>query len=205
MKVILQKDIPSLGDSGEIKEVAAGYARNYLIPKNLVIPASAGSTRALEHQKRLMAVKSEKRKKEMEGVAERMKGLGAVEIKVRVGAKGKLFGSVTTMAIAAALAEEGFVLDKRKIDTGESIKALGEYSVKVRLTDEITVPVKINVVADESSLAEEEEDFPELAPADPVPEGEAAEGAEAAEGESAEGAAAEGEAAEAKESAPAAE
>lgn len=188
MKVILQQDIPSLGDAGEIKEVAAGYARNFLIPKNMVVPASAGSTRALEHQKRLMAVKTEKRKKEMAEVANRMQGLGTVEIKVRVGAKGKLFGSVTNMAVAAALGAEGFVLDKRKIEIGENIKALGEYSVKVRLTDEITVPVKINVVADEASLAEEEEDFPELAPADPVPEGE--EGEEGADAEAAEGEAA---------------
>lgn len=179
MKVILQKDIPNLGDAGEIKDVAAGHARNYLIPQNLVIPASAGSTRALEHQKRLMAVKTEKRKKEMEEVSGRMKDLGPVEIKVRVGAKGKLFGSVTNMAIASALGEQGFVLDKRKIEIGESIKALGEFTVKVRLTEDITVPIKINVVADESFQAAEEEDFPDALPADEPAEGEEGEDGEA--------------------------
>jgi large subunit ribosomal protein L9 len=180
MKVILQKDIPSLGDAGEIKEVAAGHARNYLIPRRLVIPASVGSTRALEHQKRLIAIKAEKRKKEMEDVAARMKGVGPLVVKVRVGAKGKLFGSVTSMVVANALGELGFVLDKRKIEIGESIKSLGEFPIKVRLAEEITVPLKISVVADESFVAEEEEDFPDAAPAAEKP----AEGEEgAAEGE----------------------
>ena len=162
MKVILQKDVPNLGDAGEIKDVAAGFARNFLIPRKLVVAASTGSARAAEHQKKLMELSIEKRNQEMQSVAENLKALGELEMPVRVGSRGKLFGSVTTMAISQALHAAGFPVDKRKVELSENIKSTGKYQVKIRLAEKIIVPLSINVVADEESIAarkqEEEEE-----------------------------------------------
>lgn len=153
MKVILQKDVPNLGDAGEIKDVASGFARNYLIPRKLVIPALEGNTRALEHQKKLMEIKSARRAKEMEGVAEKLKGLGSVQVSVRVGVGNKMFGSVTPMQIAQVLAENDFAIDRRKIELGEKIKAPGNYNFKVKLAEKISVPLTLEVIP----IHEEEE------------------------------------------------
>lgn len=156
MKVILQKDVPNLGDAGDIKEVAAGYARNYLIPRKLVIGAKDGSTKAIKHQKAVITRKTEKRKREMQGVAEELKKLSGLEIKVRVGARNKLFGSVTAMQVASAISEKGIPIDKRRVELGDKIRALGNYNIKVRLADSIVVPFAIQVLADENSVIEEE-------------------------------------------------
>ena len=139
MKVILQKTVPNLGDAGDIKDVADGYARNYLLPRKMVIPAHAGSTRAALHQKQLIKRKIEKRTKEMTAVAGNLKDLEGLDIPVRVGAKGKLFGSVTAMMVAGALKERGFEIDKRKIDLGDKIKALGTFKIKIRLAEDIGI------------------------------------------------------------------
>ena len=156
MKVILQKDVPNLGDAGDIKEVAAGFARNYLIPRKFVISAKEGSTKALKHQKAVVLRKTEKRKKEMQGVAEELKKLSPLEIKVRVGARNKLFGSVTAMQVATAIAEKGVQIDKRKVELGDKIRALGNYNIKIRLAESIVLPFTIQVLADENSVIEEE-------------------------------------------------
>ena len=144
MKVILQKDIPNLGDAGDIKDVADGYARNFLLPKKLVIAANDASRKAMEHQKKLIKIKKEKRKKQSERVAE---SLSNVEIKVvaQVGDEGKLFGSVTSMDISKKLSELGHVIDKRKIALHEPIKNVGEYQVPVKLADGLTVNIKVIV------------------------------------------------------------
>ncbi|MCB1174202.1 MAG: 50S ribosomal protein L9 [Leptospiraceae bacterium] len=162
MKVILQKDVPNLGDAGEVRNVAAGYARNYLLPNKLVIVAKGGSTRALEHQQKLMAIKSEKRKSEMQGVAASMAGVGTLTIEARVGTNGKMFGSVTAITIAQALKEKGYAIDKRKIELTEKIKAPGSYQVQINLAEAIKVNLGIEVkgvVADTSS----EEEYDQIA------------------------------------------
>lgn len=187
MKVILQKNVPSLGDAGDIKEVAAGYARNYLIPRKLVIGAKEGSTKALKHQKAVIRRKTEKRKKEMQGVAEELKKLSGLELKVRVGARNRLFGSVTAMQVAAAITEKGITLDKRKIELGDKIRALGNFNIKIRLAESIVVPFTIQVTADENSVIEEE--YLELRPMPTEEEAKAiaaAKAAAAAEAENAE-------------------
>ena len=162
MKVILQKNVPDLGDIGDIKEVADGYARNFLLPRKLVIAASSGSTRAALHQKKLVEKKLAQRHLEMQTLSEKMGGIGVCEVPVRVGANKKLFGSVTAQQISVILRERGFGIDKRKIEMGERIRTLGEYTVKVKLAENITVPLKISVVADAESqaVAEEEEAAP---------------------------------------------
>ncbi len=144
MRVILQKDIPNLGEAGDIKEVATGYARNFLLPRKLVILASEGSNKALQHQKKLIEIKKEKRKKEQEKLIE---ALSAVQLTIPAyaGEEGKLFGSVTSMDISKKLAELGHNIDKRKIHISEAIKQTGSYTVQIKLDAGLAAEVKINV------------------------------------------------------------
>ena len=144
MKVILQKDVPNLGDAGDIKEVAAGYARNYLLPRNLVVMANESSKRAVEHQKKLVKIKKEKRKKESEKELDRLKDV-SVSIVAQVGDEGKLFGSVTSMDISRKLKEQGFVVDKRKIHLESPIKQEGEYEVSIKLDEGLVGKIKVVV------------------------------------------------------------
>ncbi|HNW30430.1 MAG TPA: 50S ribosomal protein L9 [Spirochaetota bacterium] len=144
MKVILQKDIPNLGDAGDIKEVSPGYARNYLLPRKLVIVANESSKRAIDHQKKLVKIKKEKRKKESEKLAGSITGL-ELQIAVQVGEEGKLFGSVTAMDIAKKLKEKGYDIDKRKIVIENPIKQEGEYTVKIKLDEGQTPTIKVIV------------------------------------------------------------
>lgn len=145
MKVILQKDVPNLGDAGDIKDVATGYARNYLLPQKLVIPANESSKKAIEHQKKLIKFKKEKRKKTSEKIAENMSGI-VLTIPAQVGEEGKLFGSITSMEIARRLSEQGFAIDKRKIVMDSPIKHEGEFEVSVKLDEGLNTTVKIIVV-----------------------------------------------------------
>jgi len=161
MKVILQQDIPNLGDAGDIKDVADGYARNYLLPKNLVLLSNDSSKKAMDHQKRLIKIKKDKRKKVSEVISEKMQGI-AIEIDVQVGAEGKLFGSVTSIDIAKKLKEAGFEIDKRKINLDNPIKQVGEYDIPVKLDEGITAIVKLKVGGD--VIIEETPEVVEVAP-----------------------------------------
>ena len=147
MKVILQKDIPNLGDAGDIKEVAEGYARNYLLPKKLVMPADESSKRAMDHQKKLIKIKKDKRRKDSEKLSQ---GLASLEltIKAQVGEEGKLFGSVTSMDIARELKAKGFEIDKRKIVLEQPIKQTGEFQVPVKLDEGLTAGIKVIVAGE---------------------------------------------------------
>ena len=145
MKVILQKDIPNLGDAGDIKEVAEGFARNYLLPKKLVIFANESSKKAIDHQMKLIKIKKDKRKKTSEQIAASMSGV-ELSITAKVGEEGKLFGSITSMDIAKHLKEKGFDIDKRKILLDAPIKAEGEYKISIKLEEGLTATVKVIVV-----------------------------------------------------------
>jgi large subunit ribosomal protein L9 len=145
MKVILQRDIPNLGDAGDIREVAAGYARNYLLPRKMVILADDSSKKVAEHQKKLIRIKKEKRKKQSQKLAESLSGI-ELTIMARVGEEGKLFGSVTAMDIAKKLKEMGHEIDKRKIILDNPIRQEGEYGVKIRLDEGQSPAVKVIVV-----------------------------------------------------------
>ena len=144
MKVILQKDVPNLGDAGDIKDVAAGYARNYLLPRKLVILGNESSKKAIGHQGKLIKLKKEKRKKESEKIAEGISGL-EIKIVAQVGEEGKLFGSVTSMDISKKLKENGFEIDKRKINLENPIKNVGEYDVPLKLDEGLTTNIKVVV------------------------------------------------------------
>ena len=144
MKVILQKDIPNLGDAGDVKNVADGYARNFLLPKNLVIKYNESSKKAIDHQKHLIKVKKDKRRKESEKIADAFKNV-VVTIKAKVGEDDKLFGSVTSLDISRKLVEAGYEIDKRRIHIDETIKTLGEHTVSVKLEEGLSAPLKVVV------------------------------------------------------------
>lgn len=145
MKVILQRDIANLGEAGDIKDVSDGFARNFLLPKKLVILANESSQRAIEHQRKLVKIKKEKRKKESEKLMESVNSL-ELQIAAQVGEEEKLFGSVTAMDISRALKEKGFEIDKRKIHIEEPIKKLGDYEVSIKLDEGLAAKVKVSVV-----------------------------------------------------------
>ena len=144
MKVILQKDIHNLGDAGDVKNVADGYARNFLLPKKLVIPYNESSKKAIDHQKQVIKVKKEKRRKESEKTAQAFAGL-TLTIAAKVGEEDKLFGSITALDIAKKLKEAGFDIDKRRIHLDEQIKTLGEHNVSIKLEEGLTAQVKVIV------------------------------------------------------------
>jgi len=144
MKVILQKDIHNLGDAGDVKNVADGYARNYLLPKKLVIAFNESSKKAIDHQKQIIKVKKEKRKKESDKIAQAFANI-ELKIKAKVGEEDRLFGSITALDIAKKLKEAGFDIDKRRIHLDEQIKTLGEHKISVKLEEGLTAQVKVIV------------------------------------------------------------
>ncbi len=144
MKVILQKDIANLGEAGDIKDVADGYARNYLLPKKLVIVANETSQRAIGHQKKLIKIKKEKRKKQSEKLSETLAGI-ELRIGAQVGEEEKLFGSVTSIDIARELKKVGYEIDKRRIHLDEPIKKTGEYDISIKLDEGLNAVIKVYV------------------------------------------------------------
>lgn len=145
MKVILRKEHDKLGQVGSVVDVKDGYARNFLIPKGLAYAATEGNMRTLEEEKRQASQRLEKEKKSGEKLAEELEKV-SITIQMKVGEDEKLFGSVTSQMIADALKEKGFEIDKRVIDLEEPIKALGIYTVNVKLHQSVTGKVKVWVV-----------------------------------------------------------
>lgn len=144
MKIILQKDVPHLGEAGDIKIVADGYARNYLLPNKFAERASEGKTKMALHQKKLAEIKKDKRKKSFKEISKTLEGK-VYEFFVKTGENDKLYGSVTTIDIANLLKKDGIEIDKRKIELPEHIKALGEYKVKIKLEEGIQAHVKLKI------------------------------------------------------------
>ena len=145
MKIILTTDVEPLGKSGELKEVAEGYARNYLLPRKLAVPAIGGAYRAWQHD---IASREEKRKREREEaeIAAQRIGSTTLTMGVKVGEGGKLYGSITAKDIADALGRRGIDVDRHKIDLDEPLKMLGTYKVAIKvypgMTPEVTVAVE---------------------------------------------------------------
>jgi large subunit ribosomal protein L9 len=146
MKIILQEDVKNLGKSGDILEVKDGFARNYLLPRNMAVKATMKKIQALEHQKRIVAHKVAKRKKTVESLREALEGR-SITVPKNVGKDDKLYGSVTPKDIESAFKEENIDIDKKHIRLDESIKALGVYPVRIVLETETEVEIKVWVVA----------------------------------------------------------
>ncbi|HSK31635.1 MAG TPA: 50S ribosomal protein L9 [Candidatus Limnocylindria bacterium] len=147
MEVILKEDIVNLGKIGEVVRVRDGYARNYLLPRGLVITANKKNLKTFEHQKRVVAGQKQKVLRNAEAVGEQLAAVSLV-IPMKVGEEGRLFGSVTNMQIEKALKAKGLDVDRRKIHLDAPIKNAGDYEVSVRLSADVTVPLKLSVVSD---------------------------------------------------------
>jgi large subunit ribosomal protein L9 len=148
VKVILREDIPRLGDAGEVVSVRPGFARNFLLPKGKAILATEASVKALEHHQRVISEKVSRERKALDGDRSRLEAI-VLEVSVRVGEEGKLFGSVTAVQIAELLGEKGVTVDRRKIELAEPIREVGEHRVPVRLHREVLAQVRLNVKAAE--------------------------------------------------------
>ncbi|MEZ4321100.1 MAG: 50S ribosomal protein L9 [Myxococcota bacterium] len=145
MRVILKAEVPNLGDAGDIVKVAPGFGRNYLMPRGLAIPASEGSVRELEHQKRVAEAIRRKQLAGAQDIGKRLEN-SAVSIRREAGEDDKLFGSVTNRDIADALAAEGVEVDRRSIQLAEPIRNIGLFTVPIRLHREVTASVRVYVI-----------------------------------------------------------
>lgn len=145
MKVILTKDVPKLGKSGEMRAVADGYATNFLIPQKLAVPAAGGAYRAWQHDVASREDKRTRERAEADIAATRIAST-TLTMGVKVGEGGKLYGSITSKDIGDALARRGIEIDRHKIDLEEPLKTLGTYKVAVKvytgMTAEVTVVVE---------------------------------------------------------------
>jgi len=145
VKVILREDVLKLGKSGDIVTVKDGYGRNFLLPRKMAVLANDKNLRQMEHEKAVIASRQEKLKGQANAQAQ---ALGAIELSFRrkVGEQGKLFGSVTALDIAEALAAQGHRVDRRAIHLPEPIKVLGAHQVEARLHRDVTAKLRIEVV-----------------------------------------------------------
>ena len=145
MKIILRQDHATLGKLGDIVEVKDGYARNYIIPQNIGYIATKGNLSALEEEKKQNNDRQKKELHHAEKVATELEK-ASVTLKVKVGEDERLFGSVTSQMIADALLEKSITVDKRNIELEEPIKALGIYTINIKLNSSVTGKVKVWVV-----------------------------------------------------------
>jgi large subunit ribosomal protein L9 len=152
MKVILREDVEGVGNIGEVLDVARGFARNYLIPRNQAVEATARSLKTVEHAKRVIAEKAKKEKALLEEHAKQVSAI-AITIPVHVGKDDKLFGSVTAKDIADALATRGIDVDRRKIHLPHPLKEVGTVKVPIRLHSQVTAEVSVTVVSDQAAEA----------------------------------------------------
>ncbi len=148
MEVILREHVEHLGRRGEIVKVASGYARNYLLPRKLALPATDGNRKHVERERKIVETRESQERSQAEALAAR---LAAVEIKMtrRVGDTEQLYGSVTSADIADYLKTQGFDIDKRKIILPDALKTLGEHTVPLKLHREVSIPLKVTIAREE--------------------------------------------------------
>ena len=144
IQVILQHDVHNVGKSGELVKVRPGYARNFLIPRDLAVPATTAAVNRIAHEKAVAVAKAEKAKAGARDLASKINGL-TVTIARPVGEEDRLFGSVTSKDIHAAVKAQGFELDRKQMHLAEPIKALGTYEVPVKLLGDVTATIKVEV------------------------------------------------------------
>ena len=147
MEVILREHIDNLGRRGDLVKVADGYARNFLLPRKMALLATDGNKKVIEREKAKFDVKEAEEQKVAQAIADRLSNT-EIEIARKVGETDALFGSVTNADIAEALTAKGFDIDRRTIQLHDPIKKLGEFSIPVKLHREVTVPLKVKVVAE---------------------------------------------------------
>jgi len=145
MKVVLMQEVKGLGQAGQIKDVADGYARNFLLPKGLATIATPGAVKEVEQRQVAERKRQDKVDQEMFAVGKKLDGT-YVTVRSKVGEGGKLYGSITTSDVAEALEKQaGQTVDKRKIEIEEPIRHVGEYKIPVRLSKNVTANVNLRI------------------------------------------------------------
>jgi large subunit ribosomal protein L9 len=145
MEVILREHVDHLGERGEVVKVADGYARNYLLPRKLALPATQGNRKHVERERRIVEARESQEKGQAEAMAARLADVD-ITIARRVGDTEQLYGSVTSADIVDFLKEKGFEVDRRKLILPEPLKAIGDHTVPLKLHREVTIPLKVHVV-----------------------------------------------------------
>jgi large subunit ribosomal protein L9 len=148
MEVILREEIEKLGRRGDVVKVAAGYARNYLLPKRLAVAANESNKKIVEQEKQAYL---RRESKEIGDANDLAKLMASVEVTIaqKAGENDQLFGSVTAQDIVAALERAGYTIDRKKVNLAEPIKALGDYKVTVKLHREVSVELPVHVIKEE--------------------------------------------------------
>src|SRR5437870_123725 len=149
MDVILREHVDNLGERGETVKVADGYARNYLLPRKLALPATEGNKKHVERERKIVEARESQEKGQAEAIAAR---IAAIDITIarRVGETDQLYGSVTSADIADVLKAKGVEVDRRKLILPEPLKTIGVHNVPLKLHRDVTVPLKVNVVKEGS-------------------------------------------------------
>jgi len=151
VKVVFLQDVPKVAKAGEIKEVADGYGRNFLIPKKLALLANSPALSAMETQLKIKARSQDQEEAELVELAHQLEGK-EITLKAKVGAKEHLYGSITSADITAELQNTtGLVVDKRKVELAEPIRQLGSFEVAVRLAKDKIPKIKVTVIEEETS------------------------------------------------------
>ena len=150
MKVILNVDVKSLGEEGDVKNVANGYARNFLLPRNLAVPYNEATVLLFEGRKAEIEARKEQKRKDSASLKDKLEA-AAIELVMPAASNGKLYAAVTAQVIAEALAKNGFEIERKRIDiAGNSIKSVGNYHATVRLYEAQTAELKVSVKAQTS-------------------------------------------------------
>jgi len=170
MEVILREDVPDLGMIGEVVKVKPGYARNFLFPRGIAVPADRRNLAQLEHERRLIEIKRQRERGTFERLADTLRAV-RLEIEVRAGRGGKLFGSVTNQDVHRLLQEKGVEIDRRRIQLREPLREIGEHKVVVRVGHDIdaTIAVSVRALGGVLEGADDEDEASKVAVA-PAPE-----------------------------------
>jgi large subunit ribosomal protein L9 len=145
MKVILLDDVPRLGHRGEVRDVSDGYARNYLLPQRLVLPATPANLKNIEQIRKRQEARTEKERAAAEVQARAIEAL-AISLNRQASEDGRLYGSVSAQDLVVALSGHGIDVEKRRIALDAPLKTLGDYAVPIRLHPEVTAQLKVSVV-----------------------------------------------------------
>jgi large subunit ribosomal protein L9 len=149
MKIILNKDISTLGEEGDVKEVAKGYARNYLFPKNLALPYTQKMIKTLEKRRAEIEARKEQKRLDARGIKEKLDSL-ELTFSMPAGVNGKLYGAVTNQTVAEELAKNGFQIERKRIDIfGNGIKSVGKYKAVIRLYENQSAEITLVITAQE--------------------------------------------------------
>jgi large subunit ribosomal protein L9 len=147
MKVILREDIEKLGKAGEVVKVADGYGRNFLIPRQLAVPANIRNLKTLDHDKRVIEARVKKALKSAESLSSKLSSV-SLTIPAKAGEEGKLFGAITSRDIADALEKAGVPVDRKMVLLPDPIKHVGDYKVKVKAGGDFVPEISVSVVAE---------------------------------------------------------